>query len=169
MVDQIPEPNAARCPRWVKAVLALSLAVNLAIAGAVAGFFLRDGPMRDSRTAMGYAAPYIIALPREARRSVFDTIRSDDALPNRRDRRAQYAEMVQALRSDPFDAETVRTILTRQWQSVGAVQSVSQSAWLAAVSDMDVQTRAAYAERVEEVLRRGPRGKKGGKKGDRKE
>jgi len=164
MDDPTTAPKAARGPRWVKVVLALSLALNLAIAGAVAGFFLRDGPMRDSRTAMGYAAPYIIALPREARRGVFQTIRSDDALPKRKDRRAQYAEMLAALRSDPFDGDAVRTILTRQWQSVGDIQDVAQSAWLAAVSGMSTDERAAYVEKVEEVLRRGPRGKKGDRK-----
>jgi uncharacterized membrane protein len=156
MTDPTSAPDAVRCPRWVKIVLATSLALNLLIAGAVVGFALREGPNRDGRSAMGYATPYVAALPREARRGVFRAIRSDEALPRRSARRAQYAEMMAALRADPFELDLVQAILTRQAQSVDRFQGVAQSAWLEAVQGMSAQERLTYAEEVEEVLSRGP-------------
>lgn len=159
-----PTPNTTRCPRWVKILLSLSLAANLAIVGVVAGFLMRAAPMRNGPTGMGYAAPYVIALPREARREIFDAIRSDDALPKRSARRAHYSEMIEALRADPFDRSRVEAILTRQSNGVAQIQDVSQVVWLSAVAEMDAAERATYVERVEDVLKRGKRGKKGDRK-----
>lgn len=169
MADPTVAPNAARCPRWVKIVLGLSLAVNLAIAGVVAGIMLRGVPMGDGRTGMGYAAPYVIALPHEARRAVFRAIRSDETLPERGTRRAQYALMIDALRADPFDSTRVQAILAGQGQAVARIQDVAQGAWLAAVAQMSLPERIAYIEKVEDVLRRGPghSGRPGRKDGDR--
>lgn len=159
-----PTSTTTRCPRWVKIVLGLSLALNLAIAGAVAGFAMRAAPMRDGHTGMGYAAPYVIALPREARRDVFGAIRSNEALPKRSVRRAHYVEMIDALRAEPFVQGRVEAILSRQSTGVAQIQDVSQAAWLSAVTEMDAAERAAYVERVENVLKRGKRRKKGDRK-----
>ena len=157
-VSKAPE---ARCPRWLKIVLGLSLAFNLAIAGAVAGFLLRGGPPRDGPTGMGYAAPYVIALPRDVRREVFGAIRSDESLPKRSGRRAHYADMIEALRVEPFDRDRVQAILTRQGREAARIQDASQAAWLSAVAEMNAAERSAYVARIEEVLQRGKRGKKG--------
>ena len=153
-----PAPNDPRCPRWVKIVLGLSLAVNLAIAGLVAGAVLRGKPMGEGRSGMGYAAPYVIALPKEDRRAVFGAIRSDAALPKRDARRAQYARMTEALRADPFDRARVQAILSEQGQAVARIQDAAQTAWLATVAEMSLPERIAYVEKVEKVLRRGGRG-----------
>lgn len=159
-----PTPLTARCPRWVKIALGLSLALNLAIAGVVVGFMMRAAPLRDGHTGMGYAAPYVIALPREARREVFGAIRSNEAVPKRSARRAQYAEMIDALGADPFDRDRVQAILVRQGSAVAQIQDVSQAAWLTAVSEMDAAERSKYIKRIENVLRRGKRSKKGDRK-----
>ena len=82
------QPDTRRCPLWVKIALALSLAFNLAIVGLAAGFVLRGGPMGARGPAMGYATPYVLALPRELRREVFGAVRNDKNLPNRRSRGA---------------------------------------------------------------------------------
>lgn len=152
-----------RCPLWVKIVLALSLAVNLAIAGLVAGAVLRGGPMGGNGPAMGYAMPYVIALPREDRRGVFDTVRRDESLPNRRARRADYEAMITALRADPFDAAAIQDILRRQADGVSRVQAVAQAAWLETVAAMSPEERADYTLRIQEVLKRGGKGKDKGK------
>lgn len=161
MADPTSEPQPVRSPRWIKIVLGLSLAVNLAIAGAVAGFVLRGAPVRDNRGDMGFAAPYMSALTIEARRDILRAMRANDALPKRSTRRAHYAEMIAALRAEPFDVAKVQEILTRQAQSVGQVQDVAISAWLATVGAMSVAERAIYVAQIEEVLRRGPRRKDG--------
>lgn len=153
----VPTPG---CPRWLKILLGLSLAVNIAILGTIAGFFLRGGPPRDGPLAMGYAAPYVIALPRETRRVVLDTIRSDASLPSRGARKARYDEMLAALGADPFDRDRVQQILERQGDENTRVQEASRDAWLSAVADMDAAEREAYVSRIEDILRKGKRGRK---------
>lgn len=148
-------PPATACPRWLKVVLGLSLGLNLAIMGTLAGFWLRSDPPRERPTSMGYAAPYVIALPRDVRRDVFAAIRSDKTLPDRSARRIHYSDMIEVLRAEPFDRDRAEAILSLQGSEVARIQDVSQSAWLSAVANMDLSERSAYAERIEKVLSRG--------------
>ncbi|MEL6808554.1 MAG: periplasmic heavy metal sensor [Pseudomonadota bacterium] len=155
------ETKTRRCPLWVKIVLALSLAVNLCIAGLVAGFILRGGPLAGRAPAMGYAMPYVLALPRDLRRDVFGAVRNDDSLPDRRARREEYRDMIKALKVTPFDAAAVEAVLVRQGDGVSRVQAVAQAAWLEAVSSLSDEERAAYSERMQEALNRNGRPKTG--------
>ena len=148
-----------RSPLWVKILLALSLAVNLAVAGLVAGFVLRGGPLGGKGPGVGYAMPYVIALPKEDRRAVFGAVRNDPDLPGRGARRAAYREMVELLAADTFDVEAVRAVLARQAGDVGQVQAVAQAAWLDKVAAMSTGERQAYAQRVQEVVSKGGRGR----------
>lgn len=145
--------KTARCPLWIKIALACSLAVNLGIAGLFAGFALRGAPMARG-PAMGYAIPYVLALPRDLRREVFGAVRRDDSLPDRRARGAQYREMITALQATPYDPAAVQTILARQGEGASRVQAVAQSAWLEVVARMSKQERVAYTERLQEALNR---------------
>jgi len=157
--------KSIRCPTWVKLMLGLSLALNLAIVGLVAGMVLRGGPMGGKGpAAMGYATPYVIALPRDLRRGVFRGIREDKSLPDRKARRADYRAMVKALRATPLDTSAVEALLRKQADGVARVQARGQTAWLNVVTDMSDAERAAYADRIEEVLERGGKRKKDGAK-----
>ncbi|MEO0402865.1 MAG: periplasmic heavy metal sensor [Pseudomonadota bacterium] len=146
-----------RCPWWVKILLALSLALNLGIAGMVAGVAISGGPMGGQGPAVGYAMPYLVALPKEQRRAVFKTVRNDKTLPDRRARRADYSDMMTALAAEPFERAAVEAILSRQADGVDRVQSVAQSQWLDLVAEMPAQERADYIERIKEVLERAPK------------
>lgn len=159
-----PHTEKRRSPKWVKVLLALSLAVNLAIAGVVAGFVLRGGPKVGRGPDMGYAMPYVLALPRELRREVFGAVRRDEGVPSRRERREEYREMIAALRATPFDPGAVQVVLDRQSSGAVRVQGAAQAAWLNVVSGLSDAERVAYTERMEEQMqRRAP-----GKRGDRK-
>lgn len=149
-----------RGPVWIKVLLGLSLALNLAIAGVVAGFVLRGGPQGVRGANMGYAAPYVLALPRELRREVFGKVRSDERLPDRRARRADYRAMIEVLRATPFDASAVQAVLDRQSDTASRVQAAGQAAWLEVVSRFSDAERVAYvAQMEEEMKRKGPRKK----------
>jgi len=146
-----------RCPLWVKIVLAVSLAGNLAVVGLVAGAALRGGPFVERGPSMGYAMPYVVTLPREARREVFGAVRTNDDLPDRRARRAQYQEMIAALEASPFDIAAVEAVLERQGAGAARVQAAAQAAWLDVVARLSDDERIAYTARIEETLkRRGP-------------
>ncbi|WP_299705731.1 periplasmic heavy metal sensor [uncultured Tateyamaria sp.] len=153
-----------RCPVWVKILLGLSLAINLGIAGLVGGIALSGGPLGGKGPGMGYAMPYVLALPQEDRRAVFGVVRGNRDLPGRDVRRAVYGEMVALLKADTFDRAAVTAILERQARGVEQVQSVAQDEWLDRVAAMSDEERRAYAERVEEVVAKG--GTRKPRKGD---
>ncbi|GGX53386.1 hypothetical protein GCM10007385_21800 [Tateyamaria omphalii] len=151
-----------RCPVWVKILLGLSLAINLGIAGLVGGVVLSGGPLGGKGPGMGYAMPYVLALPKEDRRAVFGAVRDNKDLPGRGARRAAFSEMVALLRADTFDRAAVAAVLEQQARGVEQVQKVAQGEWLNRVAVMSAEERLAYADRVEE------RAKKGGHRKPRK-
>ncbi|WP_147106534.1 periplasmic heavy metal sensor [Tateyamaria sp. syn59] len=152
-----------RVPMWAKILLGTSLALNLAVVGLIGGLIMRGGPLGGKGPGMGYATPYVIALPSEQRRVVFGTVRNDPDLPGRGARRAAYRDMAAVLEADPWDRPAAEAILQRQARGVADVQSVAQAAWLDIVSEMPIEERRAYAQRVTEVAARGGRGKPGRK------
>ncbi|WP_299505626.1 periplasmic heavy metal sensor [uncultured Roseobacter sp.] len=168
MADEMdPKPRLAR--RY-KVLLGVSLALNLAVAGLVAGTAFRHGGdgMRGMRSAGfgAYGLPYMIALPKAERRDVIRAVRADreGGVPDRAARRALYSEVLTALRSTPFDAEKLSVAMSGQADAAIRVQKSAQSAWLEVISQMSDAERSAYANEVEEVLRRGPPHKKPAKK-----
>ncbi len=147
--------------RRVRWALGLSLAVNLLLIGALAGAGYRHagGPGARERTgpgAMSYAMPYMQALPRAERRAMRQQMQGQDT-PSRDTRRAQFQQMLAALRAAPFDAAAVRAVLDAQQAAGAAVQASAQAAWLDRVTRMDDTARASYADALEDVLARGPR------------
>ena len=163
-MDDAPQTAIRRTPLWIKILLAVSLALNLAVVGLVAGSSLRGGPMMAGRTpAMGYAMPYVLALPHELRRNVFGAVRQDKSYPNRRARREEYRRMITALRATPFDAAAVEAVLARQAEGASRVQSSAQAAWLEAVASLSDEERMAYTKRMEDSLERRGRSHQPGK------
>ncbi|WP_300014568.1 periplasmic heavy metal sensor [uncultured Roseobacter sp.] len=159
-------PKRPRISRRIKVILGLSLALNLAVVGLIAGTALRHGDeKRGGPRSAGFGAyglPYMIALPREERRSVIQAVRAGKKgdLPDRAARRALYLETLAVLRASPFDAQALSDVVTSQAQTAIRVQQVAQDAWLEVVANMSDAERAAYAEEIEEVLRRGPKSRK---------
>ena len=160
MTDTSNEPQReTRTPRWVKLVLVLSLALNLVIVGIVAGVLTRKDRPGPGGFA-GYALPYVIALPRDERPAVFRSIRRAGRageMPDRAQRRAPYEEMMRLLRADPLDLEAVQQVLNRHTDLAVRSSKVAQDVWLEHIKAYDAAERAAYADRLQVVLDRGPR------------
>lgn len=154
------ERKASGAGRGLKWALALSLALNLLIVGFAAGaawrFAGKEGDHRRWGPERGMSgAPFVRALPREARRELGRTMRGDlRALPSRGERQALYGRMVEALRAEPFDTARVQDILQTQAETAQALQGAAQEAWLEIVSGMSADERAEVADRLEEALRR---------------
>lgn len=144
--------------------LGVSLGVNLLVIGLVAGVAFRSGgPHGDmGRSMRDYGTPYIIALPEERRRAMFRDIRGKrpDKSVNRAARRAMFSQALTALRADPFDADRARAALTAQREAMFQVQQTVQDAWLEEIGQMDKAARLAYADRLEDLLKRGSRRKR---------
>lgn len=151
----------ARKDKRMKWALGLSLGLNLLVVGLVAGAAYRfDGPHGGPGASRhDFGAPYIIALPDDRRRAIFKNLRADrqDKFTSRAARRALYAEAVAAIRAEPFDPARVTAVLDTQREATLGVQQAAQSAWLAEIASMDAAARDAYADRLQEVLARGPK------------
>lgn len=105
---------AGRCPGWVRFLLVLSLAANLAVAGIVIGHQIRAGQIRAEKTSDRRGADrvtaWIIDMVPEERQEFARKHFSD--LPNRlesehAERMALLPQVVAAMEAEPFDPEAL--------------------------------------------------------------
>lgn len=154
-------------PRWMKVALIASLTVNLLVGGAVVGAVLSDRPAvaENTRSPQGRrdAGPPEIGLlarhlTREDRRALRDGLRADGGLRAGLERmRAGRAEMLEALRAQPFDPDSLRQTLAAQraTQADLAAQGVARLEEI--ITAMTDAERAAFADRLEKAMSRLPR------------
>lgn len=160
--DMNKTDHITRIPRLFKVVLGLSLALNLLVIGVIVGAGARGGgPMRGAGLT-NYAMPYVKALPGEDRRAIFKRMRRDGVpeMPDRKQRRALYFQMVSVLEADSFDKVAAEAILKQQGTTSVAAMTAAQTAWIEHVSEMDDAARQAYAVDVQQVLERRHKHKK---------
>ncbi|MDM7969515.1 MAG: periplasmic heavy metal sensor [Paracoccaceae bacterium] len=154
---QTPQP-AARAPLrgWIKGLLFVSLALNVAVAGLAIGAVLRHGDMSDHRRSKAdqFGGPYTSALTREDRRAIWREMRSlhREGRPSRAEIRAEFEAVVAALRAEPYDAAQVRAIVGRQFEAGMARQHMGQALLLDRIDGMSAAERAAFADRLDERL-----------------
>ncbi len=137
-------------PRLLRWLLAASLTLNLLGLGLLAGLAAGDGPRgRDGRPAMAHG-PLARALSPEDRRAILEGLRSRGDLrpPGREEREAAMAELVAALRADPFDEPRARAAVEDQAARIDRVEGALREALLARLAAMDPPERAALAERI---------------------
>lgn len=144
------QPRGRR-QRLMKAVLVLSLALNLLVLGAIGGALWRHGgfgpPGKDGRPgARSYAAPYMQALPPEQRRELHRQMRAERPRQSAEDRQAAYRQMLEALRAEPFDRAAAEAVLAAQGRAAQQGLETSHALWLAQVAKMDAPARRAYAD-----------------------
>ena len=148
-----------KTPRnWTRILLVVSLALNLAIVGIVAGAMFSDGPKNGSQRFDLSVGPLTRAMEPDQRDSLRAALRDSGAF-QRADRAAIRSDMnalVATLRAADFDADAFRAALTRQRARLQNAQDAALDAVTQSVSDMSAPERAAFADRLEEQLRRGP-------------
>lgn len=152
MADQ--DIQTAKPRRLWRIVLVLSLAMNLAVVGMVAGAVVSgrfgDGPPRSFDLGLG---PVTRALTPDERRDIARALRHDGAL-RRFDLRARVSAMVDAIAAEPFDAAGLRVLMAEQATRVSAVQARAQDAFVETVSQMSAERRAAFAAQLAQELSR---------------
>ena len=159
--DQKGASAQTRSPRWMRVMLVLSLALNLLFVGLVAGTMLgQRGPSgRDAAGGDFRGQPLIRALEASDRRAVLDRLRRDTNPPRDRIRglRGRFQAYLEALRADTFDISDVEAVLLEQRTSVGGHQERIDAILLGELSEMSAEERRAYADRLEETIKRGGR------------
>lgn len=151
----------AKPGRGLKIALALSLALNLSIAGLVAGAWLSDhGPRSDRRSPSRDLAfgPVTDALSPEDRRALRREFlaRAPEFRAARQEARAELATLLAALRAEPFDPAALSTALaaiqTRNSDRLEIGRTLIETRLLS----MDAADRRAFADRLDAALRRRP-------------
>jgi uncharacterized membrane protein len=147
-------------PRWMRWFLVASLALNLLVAGVVLGDLVGGGPPGRGRPVELTLGPLARALGEEDRRAVLRELRGrEGGTPSPRERRAAFADLVAAIRAEPFDADRAAAALAAQAERMAAVEREVQAALMARLAAMSPEARAAFADRLEGELGRGPPGR----------
>jgi uncharacterized membrane protein len=152
-------PPPAKAGRWVKILLAVSLALNLAVVGVVAGAALKarnfDGGRPPDIRELNFG-PFTGALSRPQRRALLQGFVADQP-PLREMRsliRAEYQLVLDAVRAQPFDPIALQAALAGQSRSTIARLDAGRKALEGVIIAMSPEDRAAYADRLEDGLQR---------------
>jgi hypothetical protein len=74
----------------------------------------------------------------------------------RREVRQDFERLLQLLRTEPFDVAAAAGLLEAQQARVGEQVELVRRLFLEQISAMEPEERAAFADRLEQVLRHGP-------------
>lgn len=158
MTEATPLPKTAT---WVKVVLVLSLGLNLAILGIVAGAVLKDGPGHRGMPRDLSFGPFSAAFSREDRRALRSGFidKAPDFRSGRLAAQAEFAALLVALRADPFDPAAFQTALGAIEKRNADRLALGRALIEDRIIDLSPQDRLAFADRLEAALARNDRGK----------
>lgn len=151
--------TASRTPAWLRIVLFVSLALNLLVVGIVAGHALRDEPRGRVPRVDRIGGPMTFALSEEDRREIGHALRRyyRENRPSRQEIEAQYRGVIDVLRADPFEPQLVEQAFARQRAASTERMEIGQTLLMERLTSMTSDERKAFADRLEEGLkRRGP-------------
>ncbi len=156
MSDMNTAPAKSRIPIWFRIVLGLSLALNLAVVGVVAGAAWRHGG-KDRMRGPGHpgGAALYRALPPDERRAFRDDLRARHPDLHNPAQNGQDA-LIAALRARPFDPQALAAAMSAEAARREVWQRAVQQVWLERVTAMDDAARATFADRIEEISLRHP-------------
>jgi uncharacterized membrane protein len=153
-----PDAPSPRPGRGLKAALAVSVALNLAVLGLAAGAWFSDhGPHRGMPRDLSFG-PFSEALGPEDRRALREGLfaRAPDFKASREAARAEFEAMVVALRASPFDPAALKSALAaieaRNADRLALGRSLIEARLLA----MTEADRRAFADRLERGYQRKP-------------
>jgi uncharacterized membrane protein len=151
-----PKKTGTGMRPWLKVVLFASLALNLAIAGAVIGAAVKYGPRDGHRPPrVDMMGPYTHALSHKDRREIGAQLRREyrSERPSREEMRAQFAQVLAALRAQPFDPGALEQLFQRQLAVGMERQEIGQRLLLRHLAGMTDAERAEFAARLEDGLK----------------
>ncbi|MCU0903200.1 MAG: periplasmic heavy metal sensor [Tabrizicola sp.] len=153
---QATPPMPAKTSRGVKIALAVSVALNLAVAGLVLGAWLGDGPRKGMPRDLSFG-PFSEALSDADRRALRKALmdRAGEFRTSREAARADFVALLTALRADPFDPQTLRTALVAVETRNAERLELGRTLIEARLVEMSTAERQAFADRLEKGLRRG--------------
>lgn len=159
MSDEVKQARGGAVPGWIKAVLVVSLSLNLLIAGAVVGSVFSGGRWSpDHGRHMAGGGPMARALSEDDRRFIRQRM-TMEFMSDREVRGAYRDEMTALLadlRADPYDPEAVEARMAGMRAHFLHRFETGQALLGERLAEMSRAERAAYAERLEAALSRRP-------------
>lgn len=146
--------RSGTCPRWMKLVLVLSLAANLAVAGVVIGHELRsDDKERGDWTKRAVA--WIIELVPEDQRNLararFEGV-TDEIKAARARRHGYLPAVVAAMQADPFDAAALDEALDRMFDGPESGRQILRAHLIGLLDALPPADRAIFARKFREKM-----------------
>lgn len=142
--------------RGIRIALAISVALNLAVAGIAAGAWLKEGPPRERMPRDLSFGPFSEALDTKDRRALRKALL--DRAPGFREARTaareEFAALLTALRASPFEAEAVQAALTAIEDRMAGRLQLGRDLIASRLLEMSEAERRAFADRLENGLRR---------------
>ncbi|WP_116133476.1 periplasmic heavy metal sensor [Tropicimonas sp. IMCC34043] len=160
--------RAPRRGRWLRVLLFVSLALNLAVVGIVGGAILGravDGPGPVQVSKELGLGPFLTALDpaqRAALRSASWERRSE-MRAGRAAWKQAFDETLQVLRTEPFDAARMQALVDLQADLAANARKVGQEVLIAQLTQMSPEERQAFADRLARDLHFGRGGRSDGK------
>lgn len=147
-----------RTPRWVRVVLVLSLAGNLAVAAMMAGAWMGHdpgphGPRIFGPTGVGF---YARALTADQRHALAEDLRAQRGalLQGRRDLHRHVRDLLAVLREEALDPAALHDVMEAQVDRARGQIGLGANAMSRLIEGMSPDERAAFADRLEEALNR---------------
>ncbi len=143
--------------KGVKIALAISVALNLAVAGMAVGAWMKEGPGRGMPRDLSFG-PFSEAFTAEDRRVMRKALidRAPGFRAGREAAQAEFGALVSALRARPFDPTAMQTALAAiEARNAGRLE-LGRSLIEARISEMSETDRLAFADRLEKGLRGRP-------------
>lgn len=161
-MTDLPPPVAAKPKggKGLRIALAVSVALNLAVVGVVAGAVLRDGPRGSFVRDLDFG-PYGEAFApadRDAMRDAFLS-RNVNMRGLRDEMRAEGAALVALLRADTLDMAALKTLMQKQQGRMLDQIELGRELVAERIAAMSAEDRRAFADRLERAFRHPKRGR----------
>ena len=139
----------------MKIALAVSVALNLAVAGLAAGAWLRDGPRGGMPRDMSFG-PFSEALDDADRKSIRRSLleRVGEFREQRKAAKAEFEALLTSLRAEPFDPAAMQTALAAIEARNSERLELGRTLIETRLIEMSPEARRAFADRLEKGLRR---------------
>ncbi len=149
-------------PGWMKLLLIVSLALNLAVAGLVGGHAIRGSDDRafakvEPEPDLDRRQTRLLHMVPEAERDQARQMllaRQDEIDRARRQMQEAHMALIEAIRQDPLNPERLEQALARRHEASGTFWQIGSEQLVAIARKLDGGARDKLAERLEERTRR---------------
>ena len=152
---EVAKAAASKAPgRAVRIALAVSVALNLAVVGVVAGAALKHGPAgHEMERDIGFG-PFSEALSREDRRALRGQIlqRAPELRSVRKEMQADTQSLLAVLRAEPIDAAGLTAVMETQRVRMAGRLELGQTVLRDFLIAMPPEARKDFADRLEARL-----------------